>query len=303
MRIVIIGGSGMIGNAVMKLAVQRGHQVVILTRQSITTSQADLNPGYNHWDGKDADALVGLIDGSDAIVNLAGLSIGDRRWSKGRKQELLQSRLEPSMAIVHALKMCKKLPATLLQASAVGIYGTGDGEKTETSLPGIDFLSTFASRWEEATLGAEQLGVRRVVIRTGIVLHQGAGVLKRLMLPFKFFVGGPIGSGRQVYSWIHIKDEASAILFLLEKPTCRGVYNLTSPNPLTNSQFGKILAKSMRKPYWMPVPGFVLRLALGEMSTLVLDGQRVLPKRLLEEGYSFEFPESESALTDLFKGR
>ena len=299
MRIVIIGGSGMIGNAVSKLAVERGHQVVILTRQTPPTIKNAQNPLVQHWDGKHAESLAGVIDGCDAVINLAGESIGDKRWTEKRKQELQQSRLEPSSAIVDAIQKCQKHPATLIQASAVGIYGTGGGEITERSAPGADYLSKLATKWEEATQEVEGFGVRRVVIRSGIVLQKGVGVLSRLMLPFKFFIGGPIGSGRQVYSWIHIADEASAILFLVENSTCRGVYNLTAPNPETNSHFGKLLSKVMQKPYWLPVPGFALRLVLGEMSTLVLDGQKVLPKRLLEEGYVFKYPELQAALVDL----
>ena len=303
MRIVIIGGSGMIGSAVSKLAVERGHQVVILTRQTPPAIKNTQNPQYQHWDGKHAESLDELIDGCHVVINLAGQNIGDKRWTERRKQELLQSRLEPSTAIVAAIKKCNKRPAALMQASAVGIYGTGDEVKTESSSPGTDYLSKLAIQWEEATREVEGLGVRRVVIRSGVVLQKRRGVLARLELPFKLFIGGPIGSGRQVYSWIHINDEAAAILFLVEKSTCRGVYNLTAPNPETNSQFGRILGKVMQKPFWLPVPGFALRMVLGEMSTLVLDGQRVLPKRLLEEGYVFEYSGLQSALVDLLKAR
>jgi len=187
----------------------------------------------------------------------------------------------------------------LVQASAIGYYGTGDEVKDEVSVAGDDYLARFAERWEKSTDAVEALGIRRVVIRTGIVLQKGAGVLPQLMLPFQLLVGGPVGSGKQLYSWIHILDEAAAILFLLENEGCKGVYNLTAPDPHSNAEMGKSLARVMNRPYWMPVPGFALKLVLGEMSTLVLDGQRVLPRRLEADGFVFQYPRLEDALRNL----
>ena len=299
MRIVIIGGKGMIGRAVSRLAVTRGHEVVLLTRQ--TASQPDPNAKIEtkHWDGKDAAVLAEHLKGSKGVINLAGENIGKSRWTPERKDLLLRSRLEPAAALVDALRLCQRPPMVLVQASAIGIYGTGDDAKNEDSAVGEDFLAMFAERWEKSTDASEISGIRRVVIRTGIVLQKGAGVLPQLMLPFQLMVGGPVGSGNQVYSWIHILDEAAAILFLLENERCKGVYNLTAPNPCSNAEMGKVLARVMHRPYWMPVPGFALKLVLGEMSTLVLDGQRVLPRRLEADGYTFQFPKLEDALQAL----
>ncbi len=301
MRIVIIGGQGMIGRAVTEAAVSKGHNVVVTSRSPRTIGATSSHLVLQQWDGKSAADLCRIIDGLDAVINLAGESIGKGAWTEKRKTELLNSRLEPAQALVDAIKLCQQPPAALIQASAIGYYGTGMDEKDDSASPGRGYLADFAVKWEESTQAVEALGVRRVVIRTGIVLKQGEGVLPQLMLPFKLMVGGPVGSGKQVYSWIHLKDEAAAILYLLEKSELKGVFNLTAPTPLSNSEVGKVLAKVMNRPYWMPVPGFALKLLLGEMSTLVLDGQKVMPKRLLESGFVFSFTDLNKALSDLLK--
>ncbi|MRR31622.1 TIGR01777 family protein, partial [bacterium] len=284
MRIVVIGGQGMIGRAVTDAAIAKGHNVVVTSRSLRTAGVTSAHLVLQQWDGKSAVDLCRIIDGLDAVINLAGENIGKGAWTAKRKTELLNSRLEPAQALVDAIKLCQQPPNTLIQASAIGYYGTGMDEKDESAAPGKDDLAEFAVKWEESTRGVEVLGVRRVIIRTGIVLKRGEGVLPQLMLPFKLMVGGPVGTGKQMYSWIHIKDEAAAILYLLEKADAKGVYNLTAPTPVNNSELGRVLAKAMNRPYWMPVPGFALKLLLGEMSTLVLDGQKVMPKRLLESG-------------------
>lgn len=299
MRIVIIGGLGMIGRAVSELAAAKGHELFLLSRSQHDSQKIPENVELRKWDGKAPDKLKDLIENTDAVINLAGESIGKGRWTDSRKELMLNSRLEPASALVEALRQCKRPPNTIVQASAVGIYGTGEEPKNELSMIGNDYLAKFASRWEESTLAVEQMGVRRIIIRTGIVLKMGEGVLPQLILPFKLWVGGPIGSGKQNYSWIHIKDEAAAILHLLETPQCKGIYNLTAPNPVTYEILGKNLARTMKRPYWLPVPGFALKLALGEMSTLVMDGQNILPARLLETGFQFRYPKIEEALSDL----
>jgi uncharacterized protein len=301
MRIVIIGGKGMIGRAVTEAAVAKGFDVVILSRKLLQSGPSSAHMVLQLWDGKSAPDLQRIMDGLDAVINLAGESIGNGAWTPDRKAELLKSRLEPAAALVEALKLCHQPPKILIQASAIGYYGNSDGEKDESSEPGADYLANFAVQWEESTNAVEELGIRRVVIRTGIVLKKGEGVLPQLMLPFKMMVGGPVGTGKQIYSWIHIKDEADAILYLLEKPDAKGVFNLTAPDPMSNSEIGKVLAKVMNRPYWMPVPGFALKLLLGEMSTLVLDGQKVIPRRLLEAGFKFRFLDINEALIDLLK--
>ena len=299
MRIVIIGGRGLIGSAVTSAALARGAEVTVLTRGMTGLNETKSNYQMVHWDGKEAVELLPIIDGKDAVINLAGESIGKGKWTPERKDVLLSSRLEPARALLEALKRCKRIPKTLVQASAVGYYGTGTEYKDETSPAGDDFLAGFAKKWEESTARVENMGIRRILIRTGIVLQKGHGVLPQLMLPFTLMAGGPIGSGNQIYSWIHIEDEAAAILFLLENEKLKGIFNLTSPHPVSNRDMGKILGKVMHRPYWIPVPAFAMKLALGEMSTLVLDGQKVYPKRLESAGYRFKFPELEYALKNL----
>lgn len=299
MRIVIIGGLGMIGKAVTELAAAKGHELFLLSRSEHGGQKILTNLELRKWDGKNPNQLQALVENTDAVINLAGESIGKGRWTNSRKELMLNSRLEPASALVEALRQCKRPPKSIVQASAVGIYGTGEEPKNELSMIGNDYLAKFASRWEESTLAVEQMGIRRIIIRTGIVLKKGEGVLPQLMLPFKLLVGGPIGSGKQIYSWIHIQDEAAAILHLLEMPQCNGIYNLTAPNPVTYEILAKNMARIMKRPYWLPVPGFVLKLVLGEMSTLVIDGQNILPERLLETGFQFKFPRIEEALSDL----
>lgn len=301
MRIVIIGGRGMIGRTVTEVATAKGHDVVVLTRKILKAGPEMAHVVYQQWDGKSAADLCRIMDGLDAVINLAGESIGKSTWTEKRKAELLNSRLEPGKALIEALRLCQQPPKTLIQASAIGYYGVGVDEKDENSPPGKDYLADFAVQWEESTKAVEALGIRRVVIRTGIVLQKGEGVLPQLMLPFKLMAGGPVGSGKQIYSWIHVEDEAEAIVYLLTHSNANGVFNLTAPTPQSNSEIGKVLAKVMNRPYWFPVPGFALKLILGEMSTLVLDGQKVMPKRLLESGYQFRFKELNAALSDLVK--
>ncbi len=299
MRVVIIGGKGMIGTAVTNLAVSRGHEVVVLTRQSLVEGGSRGGRIIAQWDGSDAKSLTKHIEGCDVVINLAGESIGNKRWTTTQKDRLLQSRLQPAKALVQAVGLCITPPSKLVQASAIGYYGTGVDPRDEDSQPGLDYLAKFAVDWEKSTQDVEMQAVKRVVIRTGIVLSRGGGALQRLMLPFRLMVGGPIGSGQQIYSWIHLADVGGAIIHLMEKPDTQGVYNLTSPQPLSNAEFGRILSRVMKKPYWLPVPGIALKLVLGEMSTLVLDGQNVLPVRLQETGYKFRYPTLEPALRDL----
>jgi uncharacterized protein (TIGR01777 family) len=300
MRIVIIGGRGLLGTALSVEAVKHGHQVLILSRQNSGVEKSD-QIEFRQWDGKDAKALAELISSYDSIVNLAGESIGKSRWTMQRKEQLFTSRVEPTTAIVNAIKSSVTRPKVIIQASAVGIYGTGDGEVSETSNLGDDYLAHLAIEWEKSSKEVEALGVRRVLIRSGIVLDRNKGVLRQLILPFKLLVGGKIGSGKQWYSWIHINDEIEAILFLLEHEQSSGIYNLSSPNPVTNSEIGQALAKVMGKPFWFPIPAFAMRLLLGEMSTLVLDGQKVMPKRLEAAGFKFKYPKINQALEDLLQ--
>ena len=298
MYITLIGGSGLIGRALTKELGYFDDNVTILSRRSRPDGLPERIKWAN-WDGKDVEALQKLLLVQDAVVNLAGESIGKGRWTPARKEELLHSRLDPTQAIVAAMKGMKQPPRVLVQASAVGIYPSGEAIMDERGPVGHDFLASLAQSWEAASQPVEDVGVRRVIIRSGVVLSKDGGVLSQLTLPFKYFVGGPIGSGKQYLPWIHIDDEIGAIRFLLHNENARGIYNLNAPEIVRNAEMGKMLARVMKRPYWMPVPGFMLRLVLGEMSTLVLDGQHVFPVRIVKEGYSFRYYHLEPALRDL----
>jgi uncharacterized protein (TIGR01777 family) len=302
MRILIIGGTGLIGQALASNLISTGNQVWTLSRHPEAVPAKGANA--MKWDGQTTTGWEKQAAEVDAIVNLAGENIGASRWTRERKERMRRSRIDAGKAVVDALRPAMALsghsPKVIVQSSAIGYYGPSDDrEISETAPSGRDFLSKLCVEWEGSTEPVEEMGIRRVIIRTGLVLSLSGGVLPRMLLPFKLFVGGPVGSGRQWYSWIHIRDEVEAIRFFLENDSTHGVYNLTSPNPLTNADLGRLIARSFKRPYWIPAPAVALRLVLGEMSTLVLDGQKVLPERLLKAGYQFHFPTAEIALKDL----
>jgi uncharacterized protein (TIGR01777 family) len=245
-------------------------------------------------------------------VNLAGETIGGtnlgevffQRWTAAKKNRILESRLNAGRAIVEAVQAARTPPAMLLQMSAVGFYGPrGDEDIDESAAPGTDFLARVCVEWERSTLELERLGVRRIVTRTGLVLSQRGGLFPVALLPFRLFVGGPLGRGRQGFSWMHAEDHHRALRFLIELRGASGTYNLTAPEPVTNAQLGRAVARALRRPYWFPTPAFLLRLVLGEKAMLVLEGQRVLPRRLLEAGFEFHHPRLDEALEDLLARR
>jgi hypothetical protein len=299
MHILISGGSGFIGTALTDSLLVDGHHVVILTRNP---QRAIVNKGAQliGWDELGDPKGVDLLSQVEAVVNLAGESIGAGRWTKGRKESILSSRVGAGKLLVEAIRKANRRPKVFIQASAAGYYGPCHaGPVTETSPAGSDYLAEVCTAWEASSTPVEELGVRRAVIRTGVVLSKDEGPLPRMLLPFRLFVGGPLGSGKQGFSWIHPADEVAAIRFLMENEQAVGVFNLCSPNPLSNADFGRTLARVLKRPYWLPVPAFALRLLLGGMSTLVLDGQFMIPARLQELGFRFCFENAESALEDL----
>jgi uncharacterized protein len=299
MRIIIAGGTGLIGTALTESLLAVGQQVSILTRNMQAMQLVDGAEGVA-WDGRTSAGWGEMVSRADAIVNLAGENLGSGPWTRSRKERILTSRVEAGKAIVDAIRKASPRPKVLIQASAVGFYGThGPEPLTEESAPGRGFLADVCQAWESSSQPVEALGVRRVVIRTGVVLAKKEGALQRMMLPFRLFVGGPLGDGTQGLPWIHLADEVAGIRFLLENQKANGVFNLSGPEALSNADFGHTLAKVMKRPYWLPVPGFALRLLLGEMSTLVLNGQFMLPQRLQELGYKFKYKTAETALRDI----
>lgn len=299
MNVLISGGSGMIGQALSDYLTDREDQVFILSRTHQVETGKNNYPiitwkELNDFEGTD------ILESIDAIVHLAGENMGSGRWTDKKKMRILNSRLETSHALNHAISLTKKKPKVFVQASAVGIYGIDRQQTfTENSLLGDDYLSTVAKKWENSSKEIEEQGIRRVVIRSGVVLKKDDGALPRMLLPFRLFVGGALGSGRQWISWIHIEDEVRAIEKVLKDESIQGIVNLTAPHPVTNAEFGKSISKIIHRPYWISVPAFSLKLLLGTMSIMVLEGQKVIPQKLEQSGFTFKYPYVESALKNI----
>lgn len=306
MRIVVTGGTGMIGRPLVYELAAAGHKLTVLSRNP--DKQRPTLPGgvvVESWDARSLGAWAEHVDGADAVINFAGEGIaGDSflpdRWTDEKRRQIRESRLNAGRVVVEAIRAASSRPQVLLQSSAIGYYGPrGDEIVTEESSPGNDFLAQVCVEWEAATADVESLGVRRVVTRTGLVLTEEGGPLERLILPYKLFGGVYFGNGQQWWPWIHMDDEIRALRFLLENSDASGPFNLVSPNPVTNRDFGKALGRAMQRPSYMPVPGFAMRLLVGDVATVVLDGQRAIPKKLEDLGFTFEFSEVEPALMDI----
>jgi hypothetical protein len=301
-RIVLLGATGFIGRELVRIFPAAGFELVAVSRNPDRVrsllGERVIPAG---WDGRTAEGWKQFVDGAAAVVNLVGENLSTGRWTKKKKTAILQSRRAAGRAVVEAVKAAGARPQVVLQASAVGYYGRrGDEVLDETSAPGDGFLADVVRAWEESTRDIESLGVRRIVIRSGVVLGRDGGALRLMAMPFRFFVGGPLAGGRQWFSWIHLEDEVRAILFLLENEKSRGVYNLVSPFPVRQRLLAKSIGHALRRPSFFPMPSFLLRLLFGEKAgETILANQRVLPARLDEEGFTFAFPEVGSALDDI----
>jgi uncharacterized protein (TIGR01777 family) len=300
MRIIITGGSGLIGRELTATLSYAGREVILLSRFPAGVQDLPLKARVVEWDGRTPAGWGDLVNGADAVVNLAGANIAGGRWSAARKRELRDSRVDAGKALVEAIRAAPNKPKVLVQASAVGYYGPrGSEEVTETTPAGSDFLAGLAKDWEASTAPVEDLGVRRAIARTGVVLSPDGGALPRMMTPFRLFVGGPLGDGRQWFPWIHFTDEVNALKYLIDSDSASGAYNLCSPAPVTNAEFSRILGKRMRRPCWLPVPGFVLRLLFGEMADVLLKGQKQMPRRLQRTSFRFIYTAADAALKDI----
>jgi uncharacterized protein (TIGR01777 family) len=305
MRIVITGGTGLIGKRLAASLLPDGHEVIILSRNPQRARDIPAGARLEAWDGQTAAGWGELADGAGALVNLSGEPLGGAgflppRWTPALKQRILDSRRNGAVACLEAIKQAGKKPLVLIQSSAIGYYGVHEDEiLTEKSGPGDDFAAQVCVAWEASSAAVDETGVRRVVLRSGLVLDRQEGVFTRLSLPFRLFAGGPLGSGNQWMSWIHIDDEIAAIRRLIQEKSASGAFNLTAPNPVQNRDFARSLGKVMHRPAFMPAPAVAFRLAFGEVATLVVDGQRVVPEKLQQTGFKFKFDTLEAALTDL----
>lgn len=299
MRIAIAGGSGFVGKALAKRLVELEHDVFILTRNP---SRNGNNMTYVQWLTNESDPVKHLQE-IDVMINLAGESIGAGRWTPQRKNRILQSRLQTVAEVLQLMKDLRKKPKVFLNASAIGFYGTSLHDTfTENEItPGDDFLADTVKQWEAKALEAHKLDIRTVLCRFGIILDNKEGALPRMALPYKLLAGGNLGSGQQWMSWIHLKDVVNGIIFAMENEKLSGPVNFTAPKPVKMTDLGKALAQAMKRPHWLPTPAFVLKAALGEMSLLVLEGQRVLPTKLKSAGYSFQYEQIDSALNDIYQ--
>ncbi|HWO43386.1 MAG TPA: TIGR01777 family oxidoreductase [Candidatus Eisenbacteria bacterium] len=298
MHMVIAGASGLVGSHLLR-------RLPLEVSARLLTRQRRVASGFSGrewivWDPEARGDWEACIEGAEGVINLAGEPIAAKRWSAAQKQKIRSSRLMSTRALVRAIEAARNKPRFLINASAVGYYGAcGDEIVTETSNPGAGFLAELCREWEEEARKAEAYGVRVVLLRSGIVLAKGQGALAKMVPPFKFFVGGPLGSGRQWMPWIHIEDEVGLILFLAQRSDAAGPFNATAPNPVRMDEFCKVLGDVLNRPAWAGVPASLLTLMLGEMADMLLTGQRAIPQAAQTLGYSFRYPTLEEALRSL----
>ena len=299
MKFVIAGGSGFIGQKLTDILLSANHEVIILSRQV-------KNPvgkvSYVRWlaEGSLPEKEIGE---ADVFINLAGVSINDGRWTASHQKEIYESRIIATTELIRIIKAMERKPSVLINASAIGIYpaSTMTRYTEESTEIAQDFLGKTVYDWEQKAKSVEQLGLRVAFMRFGVVLgHEGA--LPLMVMPYKFLVGGPVGSGKQWVSWVHVEDVAKSILFVAENKEIHGPVNVTSPNPVQMNEFGKTIGSVLKRPHWIPAPSFAMKAVLGKKSALVLEGQSVLPEKLLHNEYEFAYPKLEMALENLLKG-
>jgi uncharacterized protein len=300
MKITVTGGTGFVGRALTEELTRNGHELFILTR-NISKYENHEQITYVQWLNK-GDQPAEILEGVDVVINLAGESINSGRWTEERKQRILDSRLTATKEVLKILDQLRKKPQVLINASAVGFYGISNTKTFTEDIEesGEDFLAKTVQQWEAEALQAEKMGIRTVFCRFGIILDQSDGALPRIALPYKLFAGGTVGSGNQWVSWIHLKDVVKGILFIINNDEVKGPVNFTAPNPVKMKEFGQTVGMVLHRPHWLPAPGFALKAALGEMSILVLEGQKVLPQKLLDHGYSFTYGNLKKALEDIY---
>lgn len=294
MNVLIAGGSGFLGKALTNSLKADNHQVIILTRR------APKHANQIQWDGKTSSGWAHVVNEVDVVVHVAGFGLQHWPWTQKQKQKFVDSRVHPGLALVSAIQNASRRPRVFLQSSGINRYGQqGESIADESTPPASDFLAQITVPWEAVTEPLEELGVRRVIARSAIVLAKNGGMFPLMALPARLFFGGKFGTGKQAVPWIHIVDQINAIRFLLDNENAHGPYNLIAPTPTSNADFMRAIAKALHRPYWFHIPEFLLELALGEMSILLTKGRYSRPKRLIELGFQFQFGELKDAMEDL----
>ncbi len=298
MQLLITGGTGFIGGSLVRSLLKDGYKITVISRQRPEQVKNKISPDINVASSM---AAIDQSDVFDAVINLAGEGIMDKRWSVSRKKELEDSRIALTSELVDLLERMSNRPKLLISGSAIGYYGSHPATETlnESNSPGNDFAASLCQRWEQAAQRASSFGVKVIIVRTGVVLHPAGGALAKMLPGFRLGMGGAIADGKQMMSWIHREDMVRLLLFLLKTPGLEGIYNATAPNPVSNRDFTRSLAAALHRPALIPVPAMALRIALGESSQLLTEGQAVYPERLTEAGFSFNYPELQEALKDL----
>jgi len=304
MKIAIAGATGFVGSRLVERLQAEGHQVLVLTRnpsaaQKVFPTSAFPNLEIIAYTPTESGSWQEAIAGCEGVVNLAGEPIAEGRWTAQRKQEILSSRQLGTQKIVEAIAKAHPKPSVLVNASAIGYYGTSETATfDETSPPGNDFLAQVCQAWEAEANKVKDAGVRLVILRLGIVLGQG-GAIARMIAPFKLFAGGPIGTGRQWFSWIHRDDLVNLIIQALTRPEIEGILNATAPNPVRMAELAQTLGQVMNRPSWLPVPGFAIEVLLGDGAIVVLEGQQVLPQRPLDYSFEYQYSTVKQALEEI----
>ncbi|MGB3509215.1 MAG: TIGR01777 family oxidoreductase [Microcoleaceae cyanobacterium] len=304
MKVAITGATGFVGRRLVQRLHSEGEEILVLTRNSeraklVFPSSAYPNLEVVAYEPKQSGVWQKSIDGCDGVVNLAGAGIADERWSPGRKREIMDSRKITTEKLVEAIAQANSKPSVLVSGSAVGYYGTSETATfDETSPSGDDFLAQVCQGWETAAQPVKDAGVRLVILRIGIVLGMG-GTVSKMLTPFQLFAGGPIGSGKQWFSWVHIDDLVGLILHSLGHPNIQGVFNATAPNPVRMGEFCQDLGEALNRPSWLPVPDFAIEMLLGDGAVVVLEGQKVLPKQTQASGFEYQYPTVKPALKNI----